>query len=94
MTGFRLVYRRGSFAFAIACASLEQALARAVSVSREAGVWHVQVEDESGRPVALTSGGIAMHRRSVTVFPLVQSATGLRKSRSPEVKRSTDHLPE
>lgn len=62
MTGFRVVYSRGSFGFTIACATLEQALTRAISVSREAGVWHVQVEDQNGRPVTLISGGITMQQ--------------------------------
>ena len=94
MTGFRVVYSRGSFAFAIACGTMEQALARAISVSREAGVWHVQVEDQNGRPVTLTSGAIGMQRRATGAATLLQSATGLRMSRSPEVKRNTDEMPE
>jgi hypothetical protein len=48
MASFRVVYSRGSFAFAIACDTREQALTRALAISREAGVWHVHVEDGHG----------------------------------------------
>ena len=53
MSGFRVVYSRGSFAFAITCDTREQALARAVSISHEAGVWHVHVEEAAGMRAVL-----------------------------------------
>ena len=94
MAGFRVVYSRGSFAFAIACVSLEQALARAISVSREAGVWHVQVEDENGRPAALTSGGIGMQRGPFCLSSPLRSASRLTMLPLPKAKRNAKDLPE
>jgi hypothetical protein len=72
MTSFRVVYSRGSFAFAITCGTREQALARALAISREPGVWHVHVEDDSGTRVILSEiagelrGGVAAAVRPVS----------------------------
>jgi hypothetical protein len=60
MSGHRVLYSRGSFSFAIACATREQALARALSISREAGVWHVQMEDPNGKRFVFMGNGAAL----------------------------------
>ena len=49
MHGFRVIYRKGSFALADHCASPEQALAHAASLLGGSGIWHVHVEDREGR---------------------------------------------
>ncbi|MBV9571462.1 MAG: hypothetical protein JO056_09505 [Alphaproteobacteria bacterium] len=51
MHAFRVIYRQGSFSLADDYSSWEQALARAVSLLADPGVWHVHVEDPLGRRV-------------------------------------------
>lgn len=71
MSRFRVIYSRGSFAFAITCETREQALARAIAISRQAGVWHVHVEDGGGTRTMLPdifadlSGGMVPAARAV-----------------------------
>jgi hypothetical protein len=51
MSGFHVVYRQGSFALSDRRETREQALAHALALMTANGVWHVQVEDASGKPV-------------------------------------------
>ena len=51
MRGFRVIYRQGSFVLSKQAKTRAEALVHALSLQRTDGVWHVHIEDGSGRPV-------------------------------------------
>src|SRR5690242_16286796 len=52
MSGFRVVYSRGSFGFVSLCDTHEAAIAEARALYGISGVWHVHVEDAEGMKIA------------------------------------------
>ena len=65
MSRYRVVYSRGSFGFVTLCDTHDQALAKARSLHRTVGVWHVHVEDVHGNRIASAHELIVGHPAAV-----------------------------
>lgn len=66
MAKYRVCYRRGSFALADDCENYGEALARALYLREQRGVWTVRLEDTAGalvcRDVDLEASQLAFTR--------------------------------